>query len=273
MRRESGHRRYPREEVRRLRLVARALAAGFRAGRVVAAGEKELLALLESAREGRRRARGEGGAPDALERFAAARPAVELWLAAARRMEESALTRAFHEAWEEQGPLRFLEDRAVPFLKSLGEAWEFGEISIAEEHFASERLNDFLATMWRRLNERSPGRPFVLATLPRDLHRLGLQMAAVVVAVADHRVVFLGADTPPGEIERSARRTGAAGVCLSVSNTVPLSFAEKSVAELRGRLDPAIPVALGGEGAPEPVAGVIRFSGFADFHKWLKTFS
>ncbi len=47
-RRPSGHRRYPREEITRLKAVAKALAAGYRPGKVANASLDELNNLLGS---------------------------------------------------------------------------------------------------------------------------------------------------------------------------------------------------------------------------------
>ena len=261
---QSGHRRYPASEVQRLRAVARALEAGYRAGEVAAASMEELHEMLSAIRN--------VDAPGA-ERIIH-RPesdaATRRWLEAAKALDDETLTNEFYRDWADLGPLRFLRERVVQFLEALGNAWVAGEISVAQEHFASERLTDFLAGMWRRLNERVGGRPYLLATLPGDFHRLGLHMVAVTLAAAEAKITYIGPQTPPRELVVTCERHKPAALCLSISATMDQRFVARTIEDLRQKVSQDIPIVVGGKGAPMPHPGVLRITDFQEFYDWIR---
>lgn len=262
---ESGHRRYPPSEVQRLRTVARALESGYRAGEVASATMEELHDMLSAIRNADA-PRTEGIAIDQPEADAA----TARWLEAAKALDDEVLTNEFYRDWAELGPLRFLRERAIQFLEALGNAWVAGDVSVAQEHFASERLTDFLAGMWRRMNERVGGKPFLLATLPGDFHRLGLHMVAVAIAAAESKIVYIGPQTPPRELVATCERTDPAALCLSISATMDPRFVARTVEDLRAKIPASIPIVTGGNGAPMPQPGVLRITEFGEFHEWVR---
>ncbi|MCB2155697.1 MerR family transcriptional regulator [bacterium] len=266
----SGHRRYAADEVERLQIAARALQAGYRASQVAAMPLDQLRAML---RAGRRKSElptyiTESGSE--LDRQDLA--VIEDWIDAAVRFDELTLTSGFLESWGRLGPMRFLQERAAPFLKRVGDSWASGELSIADEHFAGERLGDFLSSIWRRRNEQTIGPKVVLATLPDELHHLGLQMAATVVTLADCRAIYVGASSPPDEIARAVRQSGAPIVAISASATMPKAQVREHLTALRRELHPEVELVCGGESAPDPgeVPGITVITVLQDFQDWLK---
>jgi DNA-binding transcriptional MerR regulator len=195
-RRPSGHRVYPLEAVPRLRRIARALARGHRAAQVVPASERTLEALLEDL----------GPAPQpptppaGRRRPSAAAAEVAALVAAARAFDGERLTEAWQVDWARLGPLEFVQRRAAPFLVAVGDAWAAGELDVRHEHFASAALGDFLRTIRLPHDDRATGPLVALSTLPGERHVGGLQMAALVFAVAGWRVLYLGAETPADQL-------------------------------------------------------------------------
>ncbi len=267
LRRLSGHRRYRFEEVSRLRAVARALAAGFRAGEVVAATIEQIDAMLEkAARPGRRSV----AAAREIETNSALNEKIKGWVKAATRFDEQFLTTEFHEAWAKLGPMGFIQDRAVPFMKGIGDGWQCGSVAICQEHFAAERLGDFIAGKWRQRNETATGDPFLLATLPRDAHRLGLQMCAMAVALSGMRIVYLGTQIPLDEVIDAAAGSNCTTVCISMSSVIPARYAVRHLETLRQRIDQKVHILCGGAGAPPPPEGVRRYTGLPEFMEWIQ---
>ncbi len=263
----SGHRRYPRDEVPRLRAVAQALDSGFRAGRVVGASLEELQALLGVGPS--RASRVSPALENATSGQASRNLIVEKWIRAVHLYDEASLTQSLHEEWGRQGPLSFVLDYAGPFLKRLGQGWAMGELTVSQEHFASERLSDFLADKWRTLNDRKEGSIVVLTTLPGETHRLGLLMCAVITALTRFKILYLGADTPVQDIKDATRKSGALLLAVSVSSWMPKSEVESQLTELRKDLSPSVELIVGGTGAPEGMPGVNRFSQFGEYFEWL----
>lgn len=263
----SGHRRYPLSEVNRLRTVARALDAGYRAGQVVGASLDELNELLRAVKNALPEGENQG---EARKRFEE-ETVTARWLEATQQLDDEALTNQFYRDWGQLGPLRFVNERVIRFLRRLGDGWIAGEITVAEEHFASERLSDFLAGQWRRMNERLGGRPLLVASLPGDPHRLGLHMVSTVAAAAEQKVVYVGPQTPIRELISATRRVHPVALCLSISGVMDQRQSIRSVDELRVAIDEDVSMVVGGEGAPLPQPGVHRITEFTEFYDWART--
>jgi methanogenic corrinoid protein MtbC1 len=153
----------------------------------------------------------------------------------------------------------------------IGDGWSSGELSIGHEHFATNLLNDFLGTVWQRLNERCEGRVCVLATLPGERHVLGLQMCAVVTALAGRQVIYLGADLPVRETIRIANNLRPQALCLSLSPAMPKPEITETLKRLRRDLDSGIGMITGGRGAIDGLTGIERIVEFEQYMQRLTT--
>ena len=264
----SGHRRYPREEVSRLKAIQQALDSGYRAGKVVCSTLDELKNLLgfELANSSSVAQTGRADS-EAMDNDATL---IEMWIDAVKRFDERALTNGFHDAWSVRGPMNFIHSLAAPFICRIGSAWECGEITIAQEHFASEKLERFLGERWQRMSADREGPRVLLTTLPGDLHRLGIQMCAAITALTEARVIYLGPDTPVEEIVRTASGESIDVVAISIAPTMDLGQVTAELTELRNRLDRNIEIAVGGTGAPRELAGIHLFDSFEKYYHWLR---
>jgi methanogenic corrinoid protein MtbC1 len=89
----------------------------------------------------------------------------------------------------------------------------------------------------------------VLAGLPGDFHRLGLQIAALVIAAAGRSETVLGSNTPVEEVVETAAALNAAAVGLSLNESAVSGDAVAAVADIRRRLPARTRLWLGGSGA------------------------
>ncbi|MCB9742184.1 MAG: MerR family DNA-binding transcriptional regulator [Alphaproteobacteria bacterium] len=250
---DGGHRLYRSGVVERLRLVSRALGAGHRAGQVLGLSEGELRALL--------------GMPVHALPDDAALP-IRRWIEAARNLEGDVLDAGFRVEAARKGMLPFLIQRAEPFITAMGDAWERGELRVFHEHFASERLRDFLVSVWRPLSDQAMGPWVVCTTLPGERHFMGLHMAAAVVALAGWRVLFLGVDTPLRDQLECVRQCGAEALMISVSEASALKDSQAHLHELRQLLDPNVEILVGGRGAREGIDGVRFIDDMRELEIW-----
>lgn len=259
-RNDSGHRVYDAGIVERIRLVDRALQAGNRAANVVPLSEDDLRELLtvELLDSGPMTPRDPG------------HEYVEAWLTAAHEFDGPRLEHLLRDAWMELGPLRFLSERVSPFLFELGAAWAERRLAVAHEHFASERLRDFLTSHWRPLSDRASGPTVVCATLPGESHVLGLHMIALIFAVAGMRVVYIGADSPIDDIVMSAETQRAAAVAISVSVAANRFVSRQELAAIREALDDERELIVGGLGAPRGLPGVQPVESLQELADWAK---
>ena len=263
----SGHRRYPREEVSRLKAIAQALDSGYRAGKVVCSTLDELKNLLGfELPDSSRVPQTQSAKTDVTDNDATL---IDMWIDAIKRFDERSLTNGFHEEWNIRGPFNFVLSLAAPLIYRIGTAWECGEITIAQEHFASERLERCLSERWQRMSERREGPRVLLTTLPGDLHRLGLQMCAVITALTGARVMYLGPDTPVEEIVRTASGESVAAISISIAPNMDPGQVTGNLTKLRKHLDSNIEIAVGGTGAPSKLEGINIFDSFKEYYNWI----
>ena len=267
-RKPSGHRVYPLATVPRLRLIAQALARGHHAAEVVAASERALEALLATLPRaaGARHPDRQTLPPAPI----APADAADLF-DAVRAFDSERLKRAFQMDWARLGPLAFLERRAASFLTAVGDAWSQGALDVRHEHFASACLGDFLRAVRMPLDDRASGPIAALTTLPGELHGLGLQMSALVFALAGWQTLMLGVNTPVAQIAALAREAPIAAVAVSCAPPRRRSTAA-TLRALRRRLPRHVPLIVGGAGAP-PTArqtGIEVLTDLASLERWLR---
>jgi len=257
-RKPSGHRVYPVASVVRLRQIAAALAHGHRAREVLTASEGALRALLAAA-----------GAPPAPPPVPGSVD-VDALLAAVRAYDGATLQRLLTTEWSRLGALPFVERCVAPLLRAVGDAWADGTLDVRHEHFVAERVGDLLRTLRLPFEDRAAGPRVVLATLPGELHGLGLQMAALVLAVAGCRPCVAGTDLPVGETVRLAREAGARAVGIGVSEAAAPRGVRRRLGTLRRALPPRLTLLAGGRGAPGDVPGVTTLADLDRLDAWAR---
>jgi len=235
---ESGHRRYPADQVQHLMLINAALNSGYRAGDVVPLAINEIEDLLRDC-----------GALDAGIPAGITPAIIDDTISATKRFDRDSLVNALNTDASLFGVRRFLRERVVPLLQEIGSAWAQGRIEVRHEHFFSEVLEDALRGLRSGLDPAGRGRPVVLATLPDELHGLGLHIVALAVAATGRRVRVLGPHLPVNEIVQAAETTDAAAVGLSISLICTDKQTVEAVREMREGLPPAVRLWLGGAGA------------------------
>lgn len=103
-----------------------------------------------------------------------------------------------------------------PVLAEIGARWERGELSVAQEHLVSERMEIALRAGLRAM-ERTDGPLVLIACIDLEQHVLGALGAALRFAASGARVVLLGAMVPPFAIAEAVRNMAPRMVGLSVS--------------------------------------------------------
>ena len=264
-RKPSGHRLYALNTVARLRLVSEALTRGHRAGEVVAASESALESLLTALPKV-----SSGTKTPVSSTKPSTAAGAEEHLTAIRSFDAEQLKRSFQSDWARLGPLRFVQDRAAPFLLAIGEGWSAGTLDVRHEHFASACLGDFLRAARIPMDDRATGPLVALATLPGEQHGMGLQMSAVVVAAAGWRALMLGTDTPVVQIAALVREAPVTAVAISCAAPRRRQTAEQ-LRTLRRRLPRGVSLLVGGAGAPPTAskAGVIVMPDLETLDRWL----
>jgi MerR family transcriptional regulator, light-induced transcriptional regulator len=142
-----------------------------------------------------------------------------------------------------------LRDVLLPYLHELGERWDRGEVTVAQEHFASNVLRGRLLGLARSWGQGTGPRA-VLACAPGELHDLALIIFGLVLAGRGWLITYLGPDTPVPTIQEALAGVRPRLVVIAATMTQRLRAAQPELTELARHVS----LALAGAGATDGVA-------------------
>jgi DNA-binding transcriptional MerR regulator len=186
-------------------------------------------------------------------------------LAAATVTELSAGLRQALDGYDEQAAQavldRLVSDLSVsavlrgvvlPYLAELGDRWELGTASIAQEHFASNIIRGRLAGLARGWGG-GHGPRAVLACPPGEQHDLGLMSFGIVLNRSGWSIDYLGTSTPVEELARAVDATHPDLVVLAATRPEILEPWQPELTALARRA----PLSLAGAGATPQLATAV----------------
>lgn len=163
-----------------------------------------------------------------------------------------------------------LREVVLPCLRDIGIGWERGEITVAQEHLASQIVRGRLLALARGWG-RGDGPRALLACPPGEQHDLALLAFGVVLSRRGWAVYYLGTDTPIGSVVDAIAVARPDVVVLAAVEPARFTEVREELAALarRGRLvlaGPAADAALGAEVgaavlAHDPVTAAETISG------------
>lgn len=137
-------------------------------------------------------------------------------------------------------------------MRLVGERWESGRWSVAEEHLASQTLLRALDRIRPDLGPEGRIGPLaVLAGVAGEHHMIGLVCLDHVLRERGWTVANLGADVPAGDLSRFLTRNEASLIAITVSDSARTGTAADAIAGARAAGARA-PIMLGGRLAETP---------------------
>jgi len=148
------------------------------------------------------------------------------------------------------GVEQLYDEVLLPFLRTLGKAWQTGQTAVWEEHLATQAIRSAVEALYPRILARKAGVPPVPVTVaffcpPDEAHDLGLRMLADRFDLHGFRTVYVGASTPTDEMVACARSVSADVVCLSASTHFHRAALRHAATALEGAL-PEVRILVGG---------------------------
>lgn len=135
-------------------------------------------------------------------------------------------------------------DLIAPALRAIGDQWETGELTVAEEHRASVVARRVISRLGTRFTRRGRKRgAVVLGAIAGERHEIPGAIVADHLRSAGFEVIDLGADTPVQSFLEAARQHAPMCVLVSVTGEGHEEAIEETVAGL-GAID--VPVLVGG---------------------------
>ncbi|MDA0171992.1 B12-binding domain-containing protein [Solirubrobacter taibaiensis] len=141
------------------------------------------------------------------------------------------------------------EELIAPALWLIGDLWQRGEITVADEHLATEITLRVLALEQeaRRVRDQRKGYRVLLATPAGEHHVVALRMLTGLLLNAGYETMMLGPDVPADSLAAAARRHGIDVVCLSVTMPGGADRALLTLYEVQ-QLVPSTGFVIGGRG-------------------------
>jgi DNA-binding transcriptional MerR regulator/methylmalonyl-CoA mutase cobalamin-binding subunit len=240
-----GQRAYSDADVERLRLLRLATLAGRSIGQVARLETEELAQLVrddEAARQeiSRRTERAV---------LVSTGEDVEHALHLARAVDAPELESFLRRTFAALGVPIFLDGLAAPLLRRMGEEWEAGRLTPAQEHVATAIIQRVLEGVIQFLVAPHDAPNLLLATPVGEQHKMGSALAAAAAAAEGWRVTSLGPELPAGEIAVAALAVKARVVGVSIIYPSQRDRVLAELRTLRSRLPASVPLVAGGAGA------------------------
>ena len=140
----------------------------------------------------------------------------------------------------------------LPYLRELGDRWERGEASVAQEHFASIVIRGRLLALARGW-DRGGGPRALLACAPTEQHELGLIVFGLALRQHGWGITYLGADTPIETLAVAQAQLEPSAVVVIALASERLEPIRAELAELAGRAH----LLLAGAGANKEFATAV----------------
>ncbi len=265
---DGNQRLYSETDVRRLRLLRRAAAAGHSL-QEIAGRDAEYLAQLLGAEAQEQPASAEHDLPpDAIVHY------YNRCLRAVQALDPKALDATLSQASVVLDRATLVEELMMPLLERVGKLWVEGKLGIAHEHAATVIIRAFLSNLTKTYDVPF-GAPCIVVSAPSgESHELGAMFCAVLAAARRWRVFYLGADMPASEIAEAARQAAARAVAISMVYPDGDPETAREIEELRSLLPSSIDIIAGGRAAESYAGtlaniGAIRPKDARDFYRWL----
>jgi MerR family transcriptional regulator, light-induced transcriptional regulator len=142
----------------------------------------------------------------------------------------------------------------TPALHEIGERWQRGSMSIADEHLATALVENVMGIV-RNAGTRAPRRTrerILLAAVEAEGHIVGLRMLSDLAEGAGFDVRYLGAAVPSHTLEGIVRRHDPRVVALTLTIGGPARALTEAIDTVAGTF-PDVAILVGGSGIPEAV--------------------
>jgi MerR family transcriptional regulator, light-induced transcriptional regulator len=125
-------------------------------------------------------------------------------------------------------PGQLVQNVVLPLMNTIGEQWNLGNMTIAQEHLASASLRNVLGALMRHYVRSSSEKALLFATPQGEHHEFGILGAAMTAVSGGLNVLYLGPDLPADEILRTIKQTSPKAVVLGwkAANGVEQSMVE-----------------------------------------------
>jgi len=162
----------------------------------------------------------------------------------------------------------------VQVLYKVGDEWENGSISVAQEHFASQFIIN-RCTQFLRVLPVNPALQKVLAFCPEgEQHQIGLMVFSLFLKKKGHDVIYLGPNTPLEGLADLIKMKDISVVAISMTNPAPIRKVEDWISSTL-QMNPSLRFIVGGscvKDCPKLESKAVTYSLGPDWDKWYDSY-
>lgn len=244
-----GGRLYTEEDIRRLQLLKRAVDHGHSIGQIATLKTDDLESLPIVGRP--KPARGVDNRQGDIDQVIEHILAYDMAALEARLGKSATLL----------PPRRFVYDIALPLLKRVGECWQKGTFTVAQEHMTSAALRGVISAMMRLYQREKAKGHLIFCTPPSQQHEFGIMMAAMLALAGGLSLTYLGTNLPLDDMVILDQKLNPSGLVLGVSQHEGSDpTLAPSLLDLRTKLSSSTDLIIGGS-MPAQEAEQLRRSG------------
>ncbi len=159
------------------------------------------------------------------------------------------------------------ESVLLPVQSELGTMWHLGEVSVPEEHAATEAIRGAMAVLAHTARARSAPTPrhgaVLVGAVEGDRHDIGVRAVADLIEIAGHTAIYLGADVPTRDLVRACETFDTSAVVLSATLTVHAPVVAEAIRAIRAAGEYRVIVGGGAFGGDESLADRVGADAFA----------
>ncbi len=167
---------------------------------------------------------------------------------AARQLDRSTTESSIHALVNQLGVEECLYRILFPVLRTIGDLWHQGQISMTGEHLVTQAIRHHLLRALRQ-DTNAHGPVAILACAPGNFHEIGAISAALLLKNNGWNPMYLGTNSDLDLLRLACQRRQGKLVILSI--VVEQSEKEfiKMVKQIKKKLLNLAPVIIGGRGA------------------------
>jgi methanogenic corrinoid protein MtbC1 len=158
---------------------------------------------------------------------------------------------------------RLVNEVVFPLMKLVGERWQHGSLSIAQEHMTSSILRNLLGGLVRLNTSSNPSQRILFATPSGELHEFGILASAMLAVANGFEVLYLGSSLPALEIVSAAERTSPRAVVVGIKLSEPPPATIDELRVLVAKLPKTTELWLGGSNVKKTLASIGNPRSFA----------
>jgi len=169
---------------------------------------------------------------------------------------------------------KLVSEVVFPLMTLIGERWQEGTLTIAQEHMTSSILRNLLGGLVRLTSSSTPTQRILFATPSGEMHEFGILAAAMLAVAGGFEALYLGSSLPSLEIVAATERTSPRAVVVGIKACEPTQETIEELRVIAAKLPKTAEFWVGGSNVKKTLASIgspraIALEDFSEFEEHL----